>query len=589
MCCSIPRWGLTLAGLAAATVALAAWHLGLDNNPVMGPRRLLLLVIGLGTVSLVHRSRIATLLRRGSPWSEPPVGTDSLRPDRESSEEHDTGFALGPSTPWAVVAPILAAVLCIQVWLFTAGKWTSLPGPTSYYYDMLAEAFASGQVSLKQVPDPRLAQLSNPYDPAQRAGIPRCRPGSIGPGCFPLDVSYFNDNYYLYWGPAPAALLALGKLIGLGKVGDNVIGLAGAIGLFLFLAIGLVNLWAHYFPRLPRWLLIPPLLLAGVAYPLPWALDTPLIYEAAILQGAAFLVAGLMLAIPVLTSDDNTPWRLALTGLLWGLSFGTRIVLALPIFALAAAMGLRMLRARLTASRQESLWKPLFALAFPMLAAAFLIGLYNFTRFSDPLESGWRYALGGDGVQFEGLHAVFRWGNIPANAYNYLLSPVSILEGFPFVQPLLARLSAGPIQIPHPGLFHAEYVTGLLISTPFLVFAFYLLWSLACGSVECADAPGGRARSGVLDQAGLRELVWPIFVASVAAFLPILFLYAVTARYLLDVSPFLTILAALGAWTAYSEYARTPVTRLLMGAAIVATSSASGVLSILLALNNLSR
>ena len=589
LCCTVPRWGLTLAGLAAATVALAAWRLGLDNNPTMGPRRILLLFLGIGIVFLAHRSRVADLLRRGGPRPDHPPHTGHLPPDRVLTESQGADLPYASRFPWAILLLILPAILTLYVWLFTAGKWTNPPGPTTYYYDLLAEAFAAGQTSLIQAPDPRLAQLANPYDPAQRAGIPRCRRGTLGSDCFVLDASYLNGRYYLYWGPAPAALLALLKVSGLGRVGDNAFALFGTVALFVFLVLGLLDLWRRYFSRLPRWLLAPPLLLAGLAYPLPWVLDTPLIYEAAILQGAAFLVAGLTFAIPVLTTGDHKPWRLALVGVLWSLSFGTRIVLALPIAVLGGAMAWSLWRARSADPRPRSRWKPFAALSLPVLTSAALIGMYNFARFSDPLESGWRYALGGGGAQFAGLQAVFKWGNIPTNAYNYILGPASISGEFPFVRPLLASRALGPIQIPHPGLFLPEYVTGLLVSTPFVVFALYLIWSLTCGPVGCADSHRARPSFAAFDQPGFRGLVWVVCLASVTAFLPILTLYAVTGRYLLDVAPLLMILATLGAWTAYAAHARTPLKRLQIGSAILAAAGVSGVVSVLLALNNLSR
>ena len=589
LCCILPRWGLTVAGLAAAIVALAAWRLGLDNNPTMGPRRILLFFLGLGALYLAHHSRVTDLLRRGGPRLEDPPRTDRLPPDQMVTETHGTNFRDSPGRLWAVWCLILPAIFTTYLWLFTAGQWTAAPGPTTYYYDMLAEAFASGHTFLNQVPDPRLARLANPYDPAQRAGIPRCTRGTIGPDCFPLDASYFDGKYYLYWGPAPAALLALLKMGGLGRLGDNAIALFGASALFFFLALGLVDLWRRYFSRLPRWLLVPPLLLAGLAYPLPWVLDTPLIYEAAILLAAAFLVAGLAFAIPVFAAGDHRLWRLALIGALWGLGFGSRMVLALPVVVLAGAIVWRLYRLRSTDFLPRSLGKPLAALGLPLVATTILIGVYNLARFSDPLESGWRYALGGGGVQFAGLQAVFKWGNIPSNTYNYLFAPALISGEFPFLQPLLARHALGPIQIPHPGLFYAEYVTGLVISTPFLAFAAFLLWFLACGPIEYAKAHGARPQFAASDQPGLHELIWPVCLASVAAFLPVLTLYAVTARYLLDVSPLLIILATLGAWTAYAARGRTPQTRLLIASAIVLTAGASGVISVLLALNNLSR
>ena len=482
---------------------------------------------------------------------------------------------------------ILPGIFSLYAWLATDGGRTKLPRETTFYYDMLADALASGQTFLEQAPDPRLARLVNPYDPTERAGIPKCRQDTTS-GCYVLDASYFDGKFYLYWGPAPAVILAVLKIGGFGKLGDASIALVAACALASLLIVCLVDLWHRHFFRLPRWLLVPPLLLAGLAYPLPWILDAPRIYEAAILAGAAFLVGGLALALPALASGDHSPWRLTLAGILWSMAFGSRVVLALPIAVLAGAIVWRLVRLRPIHSHPRSVWKSLASLAFPMAVSTSLIGLYNFVRFSNPLETGWRFALAGSGAQSPGLRAAFNVGNIPTNIYNYLLARVSWSGHFPFIEPALATRAVGPIQIPHPGVFHGEHVTGLLITTPFLLFAIYLCWWLTCASVDCAGATGKGVSSAPPDQAGFHGLVVVLLLAGLAAFLPILCVYAVSARYLLDVSPILTVLAALGAWNAY-ETARTPATRWLIGSAIVAMVAVSGVVSILLAVDNLSR
>lgn len=585
-CCAAPRWGLTMAGLAAATVALAAYPLGLDNNPAMGPRRALLLLAGLAILLAVHYGRVSALIRaRGPgmdsrPAPEPGPQNEALSEGRRNQVPHP------PRSMWPALSLVLAAILFLYLWLVTAGQWTKPLPQTTFFYDMLADAFVSGQTFLKQAPDPRLAELANPYDPAARAGIPRCSQGMTS-GCFLLDATYFGGKYYLYWGPAPAAILALLKLNGLGRLGDATIALIAVSAHFTLLTLCLTQLWFRYFPELPRWLLAPTFILAGLAYPLPWALDAPHIYEAAILLGDVFLVAGLALAIPVLTSHDRFPGRLALIGTLWSLSFGSRMVLALPITVLTGAIVWRLAGEGSIDSPPRATWKALAALALPLVVSATAIGLYNFARFSNPLESGWRFALAGDD-QSAGLQGVFEWANIPTNAYNYLFAPASVSGQFPFLEPRLATRTLGPIPIPHSGLFHSEYVTGLIVTTPFLLFAAYLSWWWACIKIDCPKAPR-RAAFPASDLSGLRGLIFVLFSASIAGFLPILAVYAVTARYLLDVLPFLTILSALGAWAAYASHTQTRAKRLVIGSAILATAGASTIISVLLALNNLSR
>ena len=81
---------------------------------------------------------------------------------------------------------------------FSGAQWQWGPSRLSRepngYYAELTEAFLAGQLHLKAKPDPRLANLANPY--AGDQGVPK-----------PTDVSYFNNRFYLYFGTPPVFLL----------------------------------------------------------------------------------------------------------------------------------------------------------------------------------------------------------------------------------------------------------------------------------------------------------------------------------------------------------------------------------------------
>jgi hypothetical protein len=76
-----------------------------------------------------------------------------------------------------------------------------------------------------------------------------------------------------------------------------------------------------------------------------------------------------------------------------------------------------------------------------------------------------------------------------------------------------------------------------------------------------------------------------LWLGCLAGAIPLLTIYAVTARYLLDLSPLLIVLAGLGAWIAYGS-AATRSARILIGGAILITALVSAGVSILLAFNN---
>ena len=77
-------------------------------------------------------------------------------------------------------------------WYSSAGHFPVFPHIQNDYVD-LGTAFLRGQLALLERPDPRLADLGDPYEFTQRKGIP-----------YRWDASYYGGKYYLYWGPAPA-------------------------------------------------------------------------------------------------------------------------------------------------------------------------------------------------------------------------------------------------------------------------------------------------------------------------------------------------------------------------------------------------
>jgi hypothetical protein len=76
-----------------------------------------------------------------------------------------------------------------------------------------------------------------------------------------------------------------------------------------------------------------------------------------------------------------------------------------------------------------------------------------------------------------------------------------------------------------------------------------------------------------------------VCLGCLAGLIPLLSIYLITARYLLDVSAMLTLLAGIGAWIAYSQ-ARTRTSQILVGLAIASTALVSVAASVLLTLNN---
>ncbi|GIW05652.1 MAG: hypothetical protein KatS3mg060_0457 [Dehalococcoidia bacterium] len=222
------------------------------------------------------------------------------------------------------------------------------------------------------LPPAALATLADPYDPDQR---------------FPynamLDASYFAGRYYLYFGPVPAALLALAApFVDLRDMPDAALALPFALGLTVATG-GTLLLLRRLLPSTPSGYVVAAYLVAGLAYPLPALLGRPAVYEAAILAGAFFLMAGL--AFAGLALGASRWWPAA--GIAWALAAGSRLSLAPAVALLGLTTIVWLLRRR----------RPLAALGVgvPLATAAMTLGWYNWARFGSLVETGHRYQLAG--------------------------------------------------------------------------------------------------------------------------------------------------------------------------------------------------
>jgi len=128
--------------------------------------------------------------------------------------------------------------------------------PQHRYYNLLADSFLAGSLSLLEQPSPALLALADPYDPAQN-------------GPYRLhDLTLYKGKYYLYHGVTPALLLfAPAKAI----LGIDVI---QSQAVWLFLCGGLIAatcalgiLLRRSQPASPRWLALAGIAALGLATP----------------------------------------------------------------------------------------------------------------------------------------------------------------------------------------------------------------------------------------------------------------------------------------------------------------------------------
>ncbi|HEV3255774.1 MAG TPA: hypothetical protein VG013_02725, partial [Gemmataceae bacterium] len=429
------------------------------------------------------------------------------------------------------------------------------------YYDLLADAFLHGRTALPLRPDPKLLSLPDPYDPEQNREY-RLH-----------DALLYQGRYYLYWGPAPALIVAPIKALWRTQIGDQYLVFAATAGMLAVTAFLLTALRRRLFPALPWWVHVPGLLAVGLGHPIPLVLARAAIYEAAIATAQFFLLGGLFWAFTALSGNRCVPWRLAAAGVCWTLALCSRLSLALAVAVLTVLVAWRLYRLRGGSGRfGKDFAIPLGLLAVPLLAGAAALAAYNHVRFGSWYEFGMRYQLAGyniHAVTATGVGAFAGRFALPG-LYAYWVHPFAVTGRYPFVAMSQAIFRSAPV----PG----EAVAGALWALPYLWLGLIPVAGLGVGLVtRCL----GRA-----ERNGSRELLdWfslCLLSAGLCGMAPVLFIDGCQNRYLADGLPTLLILATLGAWTGLAALGTRPHSRRVFLGLVSGSTLATALVGVLL-------
>ena len=478
------------------------------------------------------------------------------------------------TTGWLPVGVLGGIIVGIYYWLITAGTLTNWV-PNYGYHNLLADAFLNGQLHLLTLPEPELLTQPDPYAYAAETGK------------YATDFSLFDGKYYFYWGPFPALLMAgMRQVFGLAEVPDSWLVLLFASGCLLFGTLLLREVWRRWYAGLPWATVLPAVLVLGLMTPLPGLLSVGTFYEHPTLGGQMFLLGGLYWALSAFSPTGPSCGRLLLAGIFWALAPATRVPLAVVVAVLGLAVAWQVVRAGkgMPALRTTV---ALACLGVPLLLSAGAMGLYNYLRFGSPLEMGNRYVLtvGMKTLEMYQEGKFFNLRSAVPNLASYLFYPPDGLEIFPYLVTRQVPLPAWlPVpewyleiapRMPQPKWYFKPFpVVGLAFGGPFLAFAFVALFS-------------ARRRSGTAPEPaaagtpGLGWLVALLFAAAGLGIFPSLLVPAAAQRYLLDATPALVILAAVGVWHGAALLSHRPAMRAawLACAGFVAVATAlSGVL-----------
>jgi hypothetical protein len=399
---------------------------------------------------------------------------------------------------------LLAAALAVGYYYFWQARAAVGPfpwrGDKNGFYDLLARGFLGGHLYVPIQPSPALLALPNPWDP------------HVDDALRWQDMVLYGGRYYLYFGAAPAVLLFAPWRLATGNDLPEPFALAVlCFAAFLFSCGALLRVLDLAHAR-PRPLLLTFLFLAlGICQSAPFLLNRAAVYEIAIASGYCCLAGGLFFFARGV-GPGAPPWSLAAAGAMFGLAVASR-----PHLILAGAIALAALAVfhRRSGSRRFLL----FALTWALVGIG--IGVYNYQRFGNQFEFGFRYQLSGPGQN----RIEIGWRNLRPGLYYMLLARPEFSGVFPWMR-MVFRFPFDSAELhPLPPDYFVEPSAGALWLAPFLLIA-PLLW------IRRAKRP---------PEATL--IVGVAFVAGLAVLLFLASTHLASQRYEVDFLPLLVFAA----------------------------------------------
>lgn len=411
-------------------------------------------------------------------------------------------------------APVIAWLCALTVYYaFVVSSGTfKVTAWNSNYYDLLVEGWKAGHLYLPVVPNPLLLAQPDPYDLVNRVW-------------WLWDASLYRGHFYLNWGPAPGMCLWLYKLVTQqhATVHDQWLVLFFAL-LRLYAGSALIVAYARsQAPALPNWALQLAVLVFGLASPTPYVLARPLMYEAAITSGQAFLFCGLGCAFWGLKKPHLRTRLFVLAGVCFSLAVGSRATMALvaPIVVVVTAL----VAHRTAGYPPREVLRSLLKLGLPLCMTVVAYGLYNQLRFDSPTEFGLSYIL--SAPRFV---TASRW--ILPNIVSYLTSDVAWTCDFPFarlpLQRSLTTLITWPIDYNLGNYPMGERAAGVLVASSICWLWGVWFWRAAASVMERITPV--RARTWSNDELWLLGCS----IALVCGILPATTMWMATMRFLED-------------------------------------------------------
>jgi hypothetical protein len=505
-------------GVGILLLSLFAYQLGLDNDPGWGPRRFQILAAGLAVIVFGSLYWITPAVTHLFNATDQPVSLER--------KENQAGKASRSRLTDLWLVLILCLAVLSYIWIISIGTMTRFPSGRDYYW-MLAQAFQKGQTSLLVDPPAELLQLTNPYDLSQRKGID-----------YLWDTTLYNGKYYLYWGPVPAVIALFGNLVTRQPVSDAWLVFLFVTGTVLFSVLLLRKLFHD--DRFPGWVFWGGVLVSAVNVPLIWLFTHPAYYEASIVGGQFFMMAGFFFLYLAFRSSKIHASYVFFAALAFGLAGGTRVSLLPSVIFLTFMI---LVRVYLAQDRSLRASVPAFAAALiPLAVIALSLMAYNYGRFGSIFEFGHRYQLTGL-ASTEDYRDQTSLSYVVPSTYSYFFRPPALSGKFPFITVPAIKEKMWPFFIhPPENYYYAEPLAGLLLVVPLLGFIAILLlrlfWLLLNGDASLANVR--YTENGLLFWFGAALLGYVLIQTAV-----LLVFVSTSMRYLVDITPEVIVLSTL--------------------------------------------
>ena len=257
-----------------------------------------------------------------------------------------------------------------------------IPGHRNQY-ELMAENILEGRLHFEYGDEEQLAQLKNPYDPAERkaSGIR-----------YHWDHAFYNGTYYMYFGVVPVFLLFLPYRI---ITGSSLTTYHATQIFAAFIVVGIFALFQLLSKLFFQKMRLSTRLALSAAFSVMsvwYSSAEPALYCTAITAAIALEVWSLYFFIKAVWDEQRENHQIlyaAIGALLGALVFGCR-----PPIALANILVLPLLTVFLRQRKFTiALFGKLVLAALPYAVVAAGLMLYNYVRFDDPFEFGQAYQI----------------------------------------------------------------------------------------------------------------------------------------------------------------------------------------------------